>query len=148
MQLAPPPGWTVERRGQAATLVAPVPGLVVHAAPMVPRGTLDLPSVIGRDRPPLSRLEVLQTLELATDVGWRMQLITASVIDAAGPRETRLAAIYDVIHWNAVVLAIGSDAAVYDAHREAVVQMLVAARPHLSHAEPVCVKHLWEMEPR
>ncbi len=114
--------------------------------PLLPRGSVELASLVSHARPPLSRLEILQTMELATETGWRMQLVTAEVRGAEGTIETRLAALYEVVHWAGFALAIASDPASYDRHRQALVEMFTSATPDLHALEPACVKDLFRMD--
>lgn len=116
------------------------------AAPLVPRAAFDLNGAVGQERPPLSRVDVLQAVDMQSATGWHMRLITAAVRTPGAPDETRLAAVYDVIHWAGFAMAIASAPDVYERHRETVLGVLVGARPDLrAGREAVCVKDLWEL---
>jgi hypothetical protein len=148
IELDPPSGWSHEKVGDTQRWMSPNATVWVHAAPIVGRGVLELRSILEIDRPPLSRWEPRQTVQLATVSGWPMQLITAAMVGPAGDLETRLAAVYEFLHFSGVALAVARDPDVYEEHRLALVAMLGSARPHLRPDEPVTIRELWDMHER
>jgi hypothetical protein len=74
-----------------------------------------------------------------------MEIITASVHDMRGVIETRLAAIYTMIHWAACAVAVSTDPEVYEAERPVLLQLFASARPALRTFAPACIHELWDM---
>ena len=145
MELSLPSDWTRSvGPGGLHIYGAPEPGLSILVWPLQPRIGTDVRAFLGVNRPPISRLRVVQSMDLATESGWHIHLLTGLVDHALGV-ETRLGAVYEVLHWVGFVLAIGTDAAVYAAYRERLVTWLVAARPNLQGDEPLCVKDLFDL---
>jgi hypothetical protein len=146
IEVEPPVGWSRTRPvAGAVVLRAPAGELTVHVFRIFPQGSVDLATLLERDRPPLSRWEAAQSVELTTTVGWPMQLITATMVGPAGPVETRLAAVYQFLHYAGAAVAIAADPQVYETHRLTVIGIFRSARPNLRPEEPLCVNELWEL---
>src|SRR5262245_48335609 len=142
-----PPGWHLRRQGGASSLSPPgAPSLLtVRVSALYSRAAVDLPSLLRVDSPPLARWQHHQTVDATTVTGWPMEITTATMVDASGVRDTRLAAVYSIVHWVGCAVAVCSNAELYEEQRPLLLRLFASARPYLRTAAPTCIHELYDM---
>lgn len=138
--------WTRTTSGDE-TLYAVAPSLTLSASPLtpLPLGLAGWGDRIVIGATPRERYRLTNLVETHTEGGWPVTIFSSDILAAADgpPVERRIHALYRFLEYGGVAVARSTTPATLDAHRDALMQLFLQARPDW-RGPILTLAQLWE----